>query len=470
MGGKHQTAKQIIEGWIRSKNVHALSRYYFRLEPDEFLKPGQIRIIKKIVFEGAKRLLISAFTRYGKSHAVAIAIALYIILNRDKKINLIGPTVEQTGIIRRVFNKYAQRSHHLMRLLSTDDKDAMDKEHSKKRIVFANGCILTTIGVNGEGKSAMGEGGDLNVVDEMGLINPDTYKEKVHRMLGDDPENSQMIGLFNPWPGDNVARELWYTKGWQKIQIDWKRGIEEGRITQELVDEARDLIDEVSFIVLYDSEFPKITDDCILTPEQVSESFERAVGVTTTQIDIGCDVARFGSDQTTIGVRRGMDLFHMEEHSKESTMQTTGRIVVFIDYYLKIGLRVIVSIDDDGLGGGVTDRLNELYCHRHDVYINPICNGGNAEEPEKFFNRVTECWLWIKDNIDEIRLLENNRLLKEFTTRRYSYMSDGRRQLESKKVYKKRTGKSPDMADMVSYCFASETQDVLFDAVTPEFT
>lgn len=470
MGGKVLTANEIYSQWIKEKNVHALSIYHFKLQEEEFLTPGQINMIQRIVFYGDKRLLIAALTRWGKSHAAGIAIGLYILLNRNKKINLIGPTIEQTGIIRRIFNKYAQRSHHLMKLMSSEDKADMTTERSKKRINFRNGCILTTIGVNGEGKSAMGEGGDLNVVDEMGLIKPETYKEKVQRMLGDDPENSQMIGLFNPWPGDNVARELWHTKGWEHIQIGWQQGIAEGRTTKEYVDEQRDLLDEVSFMVLYDAKFPNISDDCLLTAEQITESFERDLPIVGTTIDIGCDVARFGSDQTTISVRRHLDCFHMEEHSKEDTMQTTGRIKLLIDFYIGKGLKVIASIDDDGLGGGVTDRLNELYMQNPRVTINPISNGGKAEEEDKYFNRVAELWLWLKKNIEEIRLPTDSRLIKELSTRKYSYMSDGRIQLESKKAYKKRTGKSPDMADSVAYCFASESSDIFFDPIMPHFT
>lgn len=472
MSGEHQKAERIQEEWIRSKNVLALCTYHFKLEPKEHPTPGQCNIIKKIVFDGCKRLLLNCYTRYGKSHAIGLAIGLYIILNKDKKINLIAPTIDQTAIIREVFNRYAQRSYYIMRLIRTLTYQDMEKEESKKKLVFANGITMTLIGVNGKGNAAMGKGGDLNIVDEMGLIETKTFDEKVDRMLGDDAENSQMIGLFNPWPTENIAKDLWDSGTYEKIHIDWKQGVKEGRTTEAYIQEKKDRVDKVTFQVLYESKFPRITEDTILTPEAFDESTTRNVGEVGIQIDIGCDVARMGSDQTTFAIRRGPDVFHTEEHSKERTTVTTGRAINFIDFYLNKGFRVVFAVDDATMGGGVTDQVMEHYeghHNRHKLRILPINNGSNAIEEDRYENRISELWLWIGDNIEDLRLPNDLRLKKELIKRKYKYTGKGKRILEPKEVYKKREGKSPDMADAVAYCFASETDDGYFEGEMPVF-
>lgn len=447
--------------WIETKDVLSICIYEFDLKPNEYPTPTQCKIIRKVLFDGCKRLLLNCHTRFGKSHAMGMLANLYIIFNKDKKVNIIGPSWSQTYIIRKVAAKFLSRSRTLKTIahFSTRSEEG-DAEASKKRQTFSNGCEIATIGVNGKGEGAMGEGGDLNIVDEMALIDNTTFYEKVFRMLGDNPETSIMVGLFNPWGTDNVAADLWNNPRWENIHVDWRQGIIEGRITQEYVDEQKESLTPIQFEVLFESKFPKTSVDTILTADQVQIMFDKEVSIKGNPfIEIGVDVARFGKDQTVIACRRAYKLFHIEKHGKEDTMQTSGRVAELALGFNKQGFEVKISIDDTGLGGGVTDRLNEEYGDEFEII--PVINGSTKTMNEMYYNKITELWMWFRENYELLDLPEDADIMNELTKRKYKLKSNGKQLiLESKDEMKKRIGKSPDTMDAIANAFASETTDL----------
>ena len=461
MNTKDWTSKDFWKHWIETKDVLSICIYEFNLKEKEYPTPTQCKIMRKILFDGCKRLLLNCHTRFGKSHAMGMLANLYIIFNVDKKVNIIGPQWSQTYIIRKVASKFLIRSRTLKDVAHFSSRtEEGDAETSKRRQTFKNGCEINTLGVQGKGNSAMGEGGDLNIVDEMALIDKTTFDEKVFRLLGDDPENSIMVGLFNPWGTDNIAADLWKNPRWDKIHVDWRQGIKEGRITQDYVDEQRETIPQIAFEVLFESRFPKTSVDTILTQEQVQIMFDKDVMIRGNQpVEIGVDVARFGKDLTVIACRRGMKLFHIEKHGKEDTMQTSGRVSKLALEFSRQGFEVIVSIDDTGLGGGVTDRLNELYGDEYEII--PVINGSTKTMNDIYYNKITELWMWFKENYELVDLPKDSDIMSELTKRRFKFKSNGKQIImESKDEMKKRIGKSPDTMDAVANAFASETTNL----------
>ena len=266
-----------------------------------------------------------------------------------------------------------------------------------------------------------------------------------------------MIGLCNPWGSDNIAKDFSTNPRWKVMHVCWRTAIKEGRLTKDFVDEQRELLTPIEFEVLYEASFPKNTNDTILNPEQVFATFSRKYSIKgNPHIEIGVDVARFGKDKTVICCRRAMELFHIESHGKEDTMQTSGRIGDLIDTFSKQGFQVIVNVDDTGLGGGVTDRLREVW-EDEEVEINAIINNSVASN-DRYKNKITELWFWIAENIDLLKFPEDSRIVDDFSKRKYKISSDGKKlQLESKDDMKKRGLKSPDFADAIANAFATET-------------
>jgi hypothetical protein len=116
-------------------------------------------------------------------------------------------------------------------------------------------------------------------------------------------------------------------------------------------------------------------------------------------------------------------------------------------------------VDDSGVGGGVTDRLNEIVAEEGLPYeIIPINNGSSSLD-EHYGNLVTEMWASIKDQLEQnmsnfingdasvLQLPDDDVLIAQLTARKWNMTSKGKMLLESKKDMKKRGLKSPDRAD-----------------------
>jgi len=448
----------IWQHWIETEDIASIETYLYS-DSDIRLNEKQCDMIADIIFRGWTRVLWNTFTRFGKSLTASRLIGIYIYLNMNKIVNVIGPQKSQAMIIMNYFIKDAFENSPILRelfILTGSRDEKIGKETSKSKYTLRNGCVVRAFGVHGEGKGAMGEGGDLNISDELGLIEPATYRTKVQRLLGDNYESSINLGLFNPWSRDTQAADLWFSGRYKCVHVGWREGITLGRISQEYVDEQKETLTETEFMVLYESIFPKNTIDTIIPEEKLQAALVRKLKIHgRPHIEIGVDVARFGKDETVIAARIGMKCWYLKRYNKEDTMQTAGRVSTLIRKFIDEGYEVIVNIDDTGLGGGVTDRLREL--HDDEAEINGIINNSKSNNP-RYANRITELWFWLRDNIDLISLPKDSRLVKDFSKRKYKVHSDRSLILESKDDMKKRGLRSPDVADAIANAFASETE------------
>jgi phage terminase large subunit len=107
----------------------------------------------------------------------------------------------------------------------------------------------------------------------------------------------------------------------------------------------------------------------------------------------------------------------------------------------------------------VTDRLNEIVAEEGLPYeIIPINNGATSLD-EHYGKLGTEMWAYIKDSLEQnmsnfingvdpvLQLPDDDVLISQLTTRKWTMTSKGKMLLESKKDMKKRGLKSPDRAD-----------------------
>ena len=186
-------------------------------------------------------------------------------------------------------------------------------------------------------------------------------------------------------------------------------------------------------------------------------------------VQIGCDVARFGDDFTEIHVRRGPVSLHHEAHNGWSTVQTTGRLKELArEYGHYAGMKpedVTVNVDDDGVGGGVTDN-------RGDFNFCPLSAGAVAMEPEKYPNRRSELWFNVAERAMEnrlslVRIIPEIRreLRRQAMSPTWKLDSDGRRVVEKKEETKKRLKRSPDGMDAVNLAYAPAYRASMFDVL-----
>lgn len=199
---------------------------------------------------------------------------------------------------------------------------------------------------------------------------------------------------------------------------------------------------------------------------------------------IGIDVARYGDDKTVFtelieGDKVGPVHTRTLKTSKKDLMETVGQSVRFImdDYQ---GETVIVCIDATGMGSGVYDRLAEIQKYGkaqidgeelrikipNNIKFIELHYGNSVKviQKNKTPTKKEELEQKTHHNIkslmyedlsqalkNDLRLRKDNTYNQQLPTIKYTFTSSGKQIVESKKDYKKRTGKSsPDESDSLA--------------------
>lgn len=168
------------------------------------------------------------------------------------------------------------------------------------------------------------------------------------------------------------------------------------------------------------------------------------------QIEIGCDVARFGNDKTVITKRKGYQILYQKIFAKIPTTETARYCMDIADG----DKSVKIKIDDTGVGGGVTDQLKDAGFNA--IGVN---NNQKANNEDRYPNAISEMWFELRDIMLKCQLPASEKLKDQLTQRRYGIDKQGRRFVESKDEYKKRCGESPDLADSLLLAFYQPVND-----------
>lgn len=159
-------------------------------------------------------------------------------------------------------------------------------------------------------------------------------------------------------------------------------------------------------------------------------------------IELGIDVARFGDDRSVIFKRQGMKVIDHRVFTKLDTQELSR---VAWDMAGR-NLRVKIKVDDTGVGGGVTDKLRDM-----GAQVIPVNNGGAPGNKKLYTSSADE--QWFEFPIDLADIPDVPELMAELSARKYRYTRDDRKQIESKAEFKKRYGRSPDLADALLLCY-----------------
>ena len=126
-------------------------------------------------------------------------------------------------------------------------------------------------------------------------------------------------------------------------------------------------------------------------------------------------------------------------------MKTTGKLVNYFKSIKPFPLSIVV--DDDGLGGGVVDRLAE-----QELPVSKL-NGGGSASDSQFANRRAENYWNLREAFrrNEVQIKstygDGDGLKAQLASIRYDYKSNGQIIMQSKADMRKRGVRSPDRAD-----------------------
>lgn len=179
---------------------------------------------------------------------------------------------------------------------------------------------------------------------------------------------------------------------------------------------------------------------------------------------IGCDIARFGDDRTTIPGRVGPCILFIKEERKLDNVAVETKLK---DAARELGARFKVNpkeipIKIDVTGGLGTGPYDHLKAEGYNVVA--VNSSHKAIDEEQYPNRRSELWFDTRDRakrkrLDLSRLPKDvrKRLENELAAPKYNVKS-GRKVVDDKAVIKKALGVSPDLADGVNLSFAVESK------------
>lgn len=190
---------------------------------------------------------------------MALGVLLRISLYKEKWA-IVAPTEDKARIIMDYIIDHIFDDHMFLEQLDYNGtKEKLKQEKSKLRITFREGGEVRIYTGNAANTKAtqsalMGFGAPNIILDESALI-PDTLYATVKRMLGGSKDNF-LLEIGNPF-FDNHFKRTWYDPRYVHIFVDVYTALEEGRYTQDFIDEMRS---EAYFDVLYECLFPASVD------------------------------------------------------------------------------------------------------------------------------------------------------------------------------------------------------------------
>jgi len=301
----------------------------------------------------------------------------------------------------------------------------------------------------------------LLVVDEASGVPEKVFEAAAGSMSG---HNATTILLSNPtrssgtfFESQTRMADSWWTQRWSCVDSTW--------VSDEFVQEMRERYGEESnaFRIRVLGEFPLSDDDTIIPYHLVESAVHRDLEVHEDTPSVwGLDVARFGTDKTALCKRQGPIVTEIRAWRGLDLMQTVGRVVAEYEGLPPSAQPREILVDSIGVGAGVVDRLHEMGL--------PVRGVNVSETPslkETYMNLRTELWFKTKGWLENrsCKLPENEQLMAELTSIKYSFTSSGKMKAESKDEMRKRGMGSPDLADALCLTMASEATTALSGAV-----
>lgn len=278
----------------------------------------------------------------------------------------------------------------------------------------------------------------------------DKVWEVAEGALTDEETEIIWLAFGNPTQNTGRFRECFgkFKHRWKTYQIDSRtvEGTNKSQIDKWIEDYGEDS----DFVrVRVRGEFPRAGSNQFIPSDVVSAARKyKSEGHEGLPKILSVDVARFGDDQSVIGVRQGRKARILAKYRGLDTVQLAERAIEFINSEAPDG----VIVDGDGIGAGVIDQLN----HRH--YGNNLFEfhgGASANDASKYFNRRAEVWGLMRDWLcTGAEIPNDNELDTDLTAPEYGFSNKQQIQLEKKEDMKKRGLSSPDSGDMLAMTFA----------------
>lgn len=193
-------------------------------------------------------------------------------------------------------------------------------------------------------------------------------------------------------------------------------------------------------------EFPTSDDDAVIPMEWVESAVRRETRLSKDDPVVwGLDVARFGSDRTTLAKRQGRALLEkVQSWRNKDTQQVAGIIQAEYKGAEREERPVAIYIDTIGVGAGVYDSLHHAGL--------PVVGINVAERPasvEKYMRYRDELWFLGREWFEglDVVIPDQEELRNELIAQKFAIQPNGKIKVESKEEMRRDGRASPDLAD-----------------------
>lgn len=425
------------------------------------LTESQDQIFTEVFKKIHSRVNILTYTQYGKSETVSMAV-LTRASTFAEKWTIIAPSDKKAKIIMNAAIGHIFDNPYTIKKFEIGKDESLERirrERSKSKLTFkTDGGIGELLILSAEAhrqkdfeKALMGFGSPNIIEDEAGLI-PDNSHSTVIRMLGGSKENF-LVKIGNPFYRNHFYKSS-KSDLYEKIVVDYKKGIAEGRISEEFIKECRENMTEQLFDVLYNCNFPddKSIDaegyQVLFPYEVIGSRLQTIESIDKSEKCLGVDVSQGGAQNVFFVRYRNYGYVAHKDHNPDP-MSTAGKVLEIME---SEGIDASnIFIDDTGIGGGVTARLRE-----QEYFVRGVRVGESAEDG-KFANKKAEIYIRAVEWLKTVGFIKyDDELAEELSTIKYKMNSSGKLQIQPKEQLRLLGIDSPDIVDAFALTFTNK--------------
>lgn len=439
---------------LYQKNPVLFAKEVCSYNPDEW----QRNVLMDIA--GYTKVSVRSGHGVGKTSVEAIVLLWFLSCFRFPKVIATAPTRQQLNdILWSEVEKWRSKSPLLQELLTWTKTYVYMKGYEKRWFAVAKTASEP------ENMQGFHEENMLIIVDEASGVEDDIMEAILATLSG---KNNKLLMCANPTRTTGTFYDS-HNRDRGMYKCHRVSSLDSTRTNKENIAAFIRKYGEHSNVVkvrVY-GDFPAQEDDVFLPLPLIEQTVVNEIDTEKIyKITMGVDVARYGDDETIIATNVGGIIDIPVVRHGQSLMTTVGDIVMqykrLIKEYPNYKGVITVNIDDTGLGGGVTDRLEEVKIEERlrRLEIVPVNFGSKPPQDgseDRYQDISTYMWATLKTLMEnkEVSIVNDEELVAQLSVRKYSITSTGKIMLESKKAMKDRGIKSPDRGDaVVLSCFS----------------
>ena len=419
------------------------------VEPDEWQQD-----FLNAVASGERKISIRSGHGVGKSTTASWAMLWFLLTRYPVKVVVTAPTSAQLydALFAELKRWVKELPQPVQDLLDVKQERIELKASSTEAFISAR----TSRAEQPEALQGVHSDNVMLVADEASGVPEAVFEAAAGSMSG---HNALTILLGNPvrssgffFDTHNRLKDEWWTR---RVSC-----IDSTRVSKEYVDDMKSRYGEESnaFRIRVLGEFPRSDDDTIIPMDLLESAKHRDTrAYEDAPIVWGLDVARFGSDSSVLCKRQSNVVHTLERWRNLDLMQLTGAVVAQYEACDHKSRPTEILVDSIGLGAGVVDRLRELNLPARGINVSESPAMGGT-----YLNLRAELWhkakAWLEKR--DCKIPNNEDLIGELATVRYTFTSNGKIKIESKDDIRRRGLKSPDMADAFVLTFASDAATI----------